>query len=226
VDPAISFDIEGEPEIFEVVGIVDNVHERDLASEARPQMYFSYRQHTFPFMSFIVRTQTDPASLIGPIRGAAGTVDMDQPIFEVSTMEEFVAKTMTSRRYPMILLGLFAGLALVLALVGIYGVISYSVGQRTHEIGIRMALGAGRRDILALVLGQGLRLTLLGVGLGVVVSLGLTQFLSSLLFGVGATDPVAFTSVPVVLSIVALIACLIPAIRAVGVEPMVSLRNE
>ena len=226
LDPAISFDLEGEPEVFEVVGIVENVHERDLASEARPQMYFSYRQHTFPFMSFVVRTQTDAASLIGPIRDAVGTVDMDQPIFDIRTMDEYLARTMTSRRYPMILLGMFAGLALLLALVGIYGVISYSVGQKTHEIGIRMALGAARRDILTLVLAEGLRLALAGVGIGVVLALGLTRFLSSLLFGVGATDPVAFTGVPVILAVVALIACLVPAIRAVGVEPMVSLRNE
>ncbi len=209
-----------------MVGIVDNVHERDLASESSPQMYFSYGQHTFPFMSFVIRTRTDPASLIGPVRAAVATVDIDQPIFNVRTMEDYVEGTMAEPRYPMVLLGLFAGLALVLALVGIYGVISYSVGQKTHEIGVRMALGAGRRDILRLILGQGLRLTLAGIGLGVLVALGVTRFLSSLLFGIGTTDPVAFTSVPVVLALAAILACMVPAMRAVAVEPMISLRSE
>ena len=226
LDPAIAFDLEGEPEVFEVVGIVENVHEKDLASDAKPQMYFSYRQQTFPFMSFVVRTESESSALIGPIRDAVGKVDIDQPIFDLRTMDDYLAETMTARRYPMVLLAMFAGLALLLALVGIYGVISYSVGQKTHEIGIRMALGAARRDILTLILAQGLRLTLTGVAVGILVALGLTRLMSSLLFGVGATDPVAFTGVPVVLSVVALIACLVPAIRAVGVEPMVSLRNE
>jgi putative ABC transport system permease protein len=150
----------------------------------------------------------------------------EQPVYNVQTMQEFASQSMASQRFPMILLGAFAGLALLLASVGIYGVISYSVAQRVHEIGIRIALGAQPRDVLRLVVGQGAKLALAGVGIGVGVALALTRLIASLLYGVSATDPLTFGGVAILLTLVAIAACYIPAHRATKVDPMVALRYE
>jgi putative ABC transport system permease protein len=163
------------------------------------------------------------------IKNAVYGAGSDQPIFNVETMQQIVSESMSSQRFPMILLGTFAGLALLLAAVGIYGVISYSVAQRIHEFGIRMALGAHKRDVLRMVMGQGLALALSGLAIGVVVALILTSVLSSfslLLYGVGASDPVTFIAVSVMLFFVAAVACYIPTRRAMRVDPMVALRYE
>jgi ABC-type antimicrobial peptide transport system permease subunit len=147
-------------------------------------------------------------------------------MYDEKTMDEVVSKSLASRRFSMILLDVFAALALALSCVGIYGVVSYLVGRRTHEIGIRIALGAQRRDVLRLVLGEGVKMALIGVAVGVAAAFGLTRLMANMLFGVSATDPLTFGSVPILLTLVALAACYIPARRAMRVDPMIALRYE
>jgi putative ABC transport system permease protein len=153
-------------------------------------------------------------------------VDKDQPVANINSMEHIVAEAVARQRFSTLLLGIFAGLALVLAAVGIYGVMSYSIAQRTHEIGIRMALGAQRQDMLKMAVWQGLRLVLIGLTLGLVASFALTRVMSTLLFGISATDPVTFLAISLVLLAVALLASYIPALRATRVDPMVALRYQ
>jgi putative ABC transport system permease protein len=160
------------------------------------------------------------------VRRQVASVDKDQPPHDVASLDEFRAGSFTSRRVNMLLLGTFAALGLILASVGIYGVVSYSVSQRTHEIGVRMALGAERSDVLKVVVGQGVRAVLIGAGIGVAASLGVTRFFESMLFGVKPTDLVTFVAVSLVLLVVAWLACYIPARRASKVDPMVALRYE
>jgi putative ABC transport system permease protein len=180
-------------------------------------------------LTVVVRTPLDSATVIPAIKNAVYAAGRDQPVYRIQTMQKIAADSMSSQRFPMILLGAFAGLALLLASVGIYGVISYSVSQRVHEIGIRMALGAERREIFRTVIGQGLRLALVGLAIGATSALILTRLLSSfshLLYGVGASDPVTFASVSVLLIAVSVWACYVPARRATKVDPMVALRHE
>jgi putative ABC transport system permease protein len=178
-------------------------------------------------MTLVVRTNSsDPAGLSASLRSAVQQVDADQPVFDIQTMDQILAKSVATRRFNMLLLGIFASVALMLAGVGIFGVMNYSVTQRTHEIGIRMALGAQARDVLKMIVGQGMLLTLIGLGVGVAAALALTRVLSGLLYGVTATDPVTFAGVSLILAAVALAACYIPARRAMKVDPMVALRYE
>ena len=177
-------------------------------------------------MFLVLRSAIDPASLTPAVRDAVAAIDKDQPVFNVNTMKQLVDDSVATRHITLVLLGLFSGLALLLAAIGIYGVISYSVQQRTHEIGIRMALGAQRRDVLRLVVGQGVKLAALGIGIGIAAAFGLTRLMASLLFGVGAYDPVAFMAAALLLLLVAIAACYIPARRAIAVDPMVALRYE
>jgi putative ABC transport system permease protein len=174
----------------------------------------------------VLRTAGDPAAVMGPVRHAVEQVDSRDVIYGVQTLDEVIAGSVAARRLSMILLGIFAGLALVLSCVGIYGVVSYVVGQRTHEIGVRMALGAERGDVMRLVLGEGARMTLVGVAAGVAAALGLTHLMADELFGVTPQDPLTFAAVAIVLMLVALVACYVPARRAVRVDPMVALRYE
>ena len=153
-------------------------------------------------------------------------MNSEQVVYGEQTMDEIISDSISDRKFSMVLLGTFAALALLLSSIGIYGVISYLIGQRTHEIGIRMALGAQRKDVLALVLSEGVRLTLLGAAIGIAAAFGLTRLMASLLYGVSATDPLTFAAVPVVLLGVAMLACYIPARRAMRVDPMTALRYE
>jgi putative ABC transport system permease protein len=209
-----------------IVGVVGDTKMYGLANPSRLEIYLPFRQDTENDMNLVVRSGTDPASLVPAIRAAVAAVDKDQPVSGVETMKQLVSDSVSTRRLTLVLLGLFSGLALVLAAIGIYGVMAYSVAQRTHEIGIRIAVGAQQKDVLGLVLREGARLALWGVAFGVVAALGLTRLLSTLLFGVSASDPLTYAGVAVLLVVVALLACYIPARRALNVDPMVALRYE
>jgi putative ABC transport system permease protein len=210
-----------------IVGVVGDTRQTGLSAELRPMIYLPYLQRPSSQMTILARTiSSDPTNLVAALRSQIQAVDQDQAVAQVLTMEQRLSESVAPQRFYMLLLGLFAALALMLAAVGIYGVISYSVTQRTHEIGIRMALGAQRDDVLKLILGQGLILILTGVAAGLMGAFALTRFMSSLLFEVKATDPLTFALVALVLISVALLANLIPALRATRVDPLVALRYE
>jgi putative ABC transport system permease protein len=177
-------------------------------------------------MALVVKSGDDPTALTSAIREVVHSIDKDQPIRAISTMKELVSYSVGTRRMTLMLLGLFSGLALILGAIGIYGVISYSVVQRTHEIGIRIALGAPRREVLRLVVSPGLKLAGAGIAIGIVAAFGLARLMSSLLYGVSATDFETFTGVAILLALVALLACYVPARRAMRVDPIVALRYQ
>ena len=210
----------------EVVGIVGHVKSKTLDGESRPQYYIPFDQRPESSMFLAVRTENGAASLAPAVRGLISSLDKDLPVYRVTTMEELVAGSMAQRRFSMLLLGTFALIALLLAAVGLYGVIAYSVTQRTHEIGLRMALGAQPGDVFKMVLGQGMMLALIGVAVGLAGAFVLTRLMQSMLFGIEPTDPATFASIAVLLTCVALVACYIPARRATKVDPVVSLRYE
>lgn len=217
----------GKPDLpDEIIGVVGDVHESSLAAAPDPLAYWPYPEAPYKMMTVVVRAATPPLSLVSAIRRALGRMDKDQPMAKIRAMDQLVANSVASSRFMMFLLSAFAALALVLACIGIYGVMAYSVAQRTHEIGIRMALGAQKKDVLGMVIGQGFRLTLLGTVMGIAGAIALTRFLSSLLYGVKAADPLTFVAVSLLLGAVALLACYIPARRAMRVDPMVALRYE
>jgi putative ABC transport system permease protein len=209
-----------------IVGIVGDTRSEGLDAEPYPQMYQPYRQNPSRFMTLIARTATDPLSLVGAVRSEVRSLDQQQPISNVNTLEHLLSRSVARPRFNMLLLGIFAVTALVLATVGIYGILSYSVSERTHEIGIRMALGAERRDVLKLVVGQGVKLAVVGVAIGLIGALVLTRLMEGLLFGVSATDPLTFVAISLLLTGVAIVAAYLPARRATRVDPMVALRYE
>jgi ABC-type antimicrobial peptide transport system permease subunit len=174
----------------------------------------------------VIRSQAPPATMAGPVREAIQKMNSENVMYETKSMEEIVAESLAARRFSMILLSVFAALALLLSSIGIYGVLSYVVGQRSREIGIRIALGAQRADVLRLMLGEGMKMALVGVAIGMVAALALTRLMVQMLFGVSATDPLTFVGVAAVLAGVALAACYIPARRAMRVDPIVALRYE
>ena len=210
----------------EVVGVVGNVNYHGLDTALTPQIYVAYPQRPDPWSIVVLRSSTDPASLAAGVRGAVRVVDPNQPISEVLKVDTVVEGSLAPRSMTMILFSLFGGLALALVAVGIFGVISYSVSQRTQEIGIRVALGAQHRDVLRLVLGQGTRLILAGVAIGLVAAFALTRVLAGLLYSVKPSDPATFGGVTLLLAGIALAACYLPARRATRVDPMVALRYE
>jgi putative ABC transport system permease protein len=211
---------------LEIVGIVGDVKETGLAEEVQPAVYVPYLSASFPTMQLLVRTATDPLSLVDSIRRQAQLMDKNQAIAGFMTLEQFLSGVTAQPRFSALLFGLFAAVALLLAAVGIYGVVSFSVARRTHEIGIRMALGACPLDVLRLVVMQGMRLVLIGVVLGALGAYALGRVVSSLLFGVSPTDPGTFAAMALLLGVVALLACYLPARRATTVDPMVALRYE
>lgn len=225
----ISFESDGQNNRRwrEIVGIVGHVRQKALEGESRGQYYVPYSQRPVsPDMFLVVKTATDPSSLAGPVRGVIRNLDEDLPVFRVTTMEQLVADSLAQRRFAMLLSGVFAAIALVLAAVGLYGVMSYTVTQRTRELGVRISLGAQRGDVLKLVVGQGAQLIAAGLACGLVAAFLLTRLMSTLLYGVTATDPLTFVGVSLALAAVALVACYVPARRATRVDPLVALRHE
>jgi putative ABC transport system permease protein len=219
---------------FEIVGVVNHVKNYGLegGEPVGPQFYYYLPQIPPKFMYLMsllnlsVRTESDPLSLVAPIRKEIFSTDKNQPVFDIQTMQQRMSTSVASRQFSTFLLSLFSGLALLLSAIGIYGVISYSVLQRSREIGIRMALGAGRKDVLRMVVGQGMLLALIGVTAGLILSFGLSRFLASMVYGISFLDPGTFAGVTLLLSLVAFLATYIPAKRASGIDPMVALRYE
>lgn len=220
-------EIESDESWINIIGVARDVRQLELTAEPKPQAYLTYLQFGFfDPRDLVVKTDVDPASLATAVRSAVWELDKDQPISNVQTMEAILADSIARQRFSMVLLAIFAGVALVLAGVGIYGVTSYSVAQRTREIGIRMALGAQTAAVLKLALGYGMKLVIIGIAIGLVAAFALTRLMSTLLFGVTATDPITFTLISLLLIFVAALASYIPARRATKVDPMIALRYE
>jgi ABC-type antimicrobial peptide transport system permease subunit len=222
--------IDGAPRFREVVGVVANVKQKGLDRPAEPALYTPYLQdetnHAFAGFNLFVRTIGPPTSVASTVRALVHSLRPDQPIDTMQTMNDALFRALAPRRLSLVLVGSFAGLALLLSAIGIFGMIAYAVSQRTHEFGVRMALGAQRQDVLQLVLGDGLKIAATGVFLGIGASFALTRFMRSLLYAVGPNDPLTFAVIAVLFAIVALAACYLPARRATHVDPMVALRHE
>ncbi len=209
-----------------VAGVVGDLRQAGLVAKPEPEIFFPYLQMSYPEMAIVLRTKGEPLALTGALRARVDNLDRSLPVFDISTMDQIAGEQLASRKFNMALLGIFALVAVALAAVGIYGVMSYAVTQRTHEIGIRVALGAAQIDVLGLVLRQGIVLAAVGISIGLAGAFGLTRFLSSLLYGVRPTDAVTFIAGSCVLGGVALLAAYIPARRAACVDPLVALRHE
>jgi putative ABC transport system permease protein len=227
------------PEWFTVVGVVKDVRQADWSASHNGEMYYPYWNATVPepphtfvaqlhpeYMTFVVRARANPLLLREGITRIVQSLDADAPVADVLTMDQAMAEQVSEPRFYLMLLGVFATTALVLAAVGVYGIVSYSVATRAREIGIRRALGAGQNAPFQLVVGEGMRLAVIGSLLGTVGALGLTRYLRTLLYGIGPTDLGTFAATPVLLIIVAAFACYVPARRASKIEPTVALRSE
>ncbi len=226
VHPGIS-SIEGEDSTMrEIIGVVGDIRNRSLNKEPLPAYYVPQTQIPFSQMVTVVKTTAEPRSLVSAVTKEVGAMDQDVPLFEVKTMDEYLSASVAAPRFNSTLLSIFAAVALILTVVGLYGVMSYSVAQRTNEIGIRLALGAQARDVVTMIVKQGSKLILIGLAIGLVGAYAATRLLASLLFGVTAKDPFTFAAVALLLALVALLACYIPAWRATKVDPMEALRCE
>ena len=210
----------------EIIGVVGDLRDVALSRTPGPMMYVPFAQAPLYGGEIVVRSSSSAASVAAGIRQTVQSIDQDLPVTDVEAFPEAVGASVAQERFRTLLMSSFSGIALILAAVGIFGVISYSASQRTHEIGIRIALGAQRRAVLGLILGQGAKLALLGLGAGAVAALLLTRLMAGLLYGVSATDPLTFGAVAIVLLGVAVTACYIPARRAMRVDPIVALRHE
>jgi putative ABC transport system permease protein len=219
-------DAQGQPVWWEIVGVVSDVKNLELREPPTPEFYLSGLQDTFGNLFMVVRTSVEPTAVAAGVRQAATEVDKSAAVSDVKTMERIVDETITQPRFNLVLLGLFGGIALLLSAAGIYAVTAYSVTQRTHEFGIRMALGAQVGDVLRMIIRQGLLLILLGIAIGLLAAFALTRLLTTVLFGVSVTDPLTFLGISLLLTSVALLACYIPARRATKVDPLVALRYE
>jgi putative ABC transport system permease protein len=220
----ITFD-DGESWIS-IVGVVADIKRMGLDTAAKPEVYFPYLQVPSPSMSVVARTTTEPLSLVGGVKNQIQTIDKDLPVGEWKTMQQVLSESNSGRRFNLVLLTVFAAVAVILAMVGIYGVMSYAVTQRSHEIGIRMAIGAQSRDVFRMVVGEGMILALIGIGFGLVGAFALTRLMATMLFAVEPTDPATFITIAVLLTGVTLVACYIPGRRATKVDPLIALRYE
>jgi putative ABC transport system permease protein len=214
------------PVVTEIIGVVGNVRYDSLIDEAPEAVYFAHPELAYPFMTLVLRTDGDPAAIAPTVQREIRALDPNQPVSDVRTMDQVMSEAVSRSRFNTLLLGLFAGLATLLSAVGIFGVMNYSVALRTREIGLRLAVGAQPRQVLLLVLKQGLILTIVGVGLGLAAAFALTRLLSGLLFGVEAVDATTFTTMSLLLMMVSLVACYLPARRAMRIDPMLALRYE
>jgi putative ABC transport system permease protein len=210
----------------EIVGVVNDVHNRSIDDEMKPQSYDPLAQRPFTTLGFVLRTASDPATLSAALRREVYAVDPEQPVGRIDTLESLVAASMARQRFAFTLFTVFSGLALLLAAIGIYGVMAYAVSQRTGEFGVRLALGATPGDILSLVLREGGKLAALGIVVGLLGSLAAGRLLESMLFQTSSRDPLVFAAIALLLGVVAQIACLLPAFRATRVDPQVALRAQ
>jgi putative ABC transport system permease protein len=215
---------EGHPSL--IVGVGGDVKHEGLNTTPRPMVYWPHPELPLPFTTFVIRTSGNPLALIGAVRQQVKLLDPGLPVSDVATMEERMSDSVAQTRFSTLLLGIFAIVAIVLASVGIYGVTSYAVTSRVHEIGIRMAIGAQSRDVQRMFIRHGMALTVIGLGVGLAVSFALTKLMEGLLFDVSPHDPLTFLSMAVLLSFVALLACYVPARRATRVDPLTALRYE
>jgi predicted permease len=210
---------------YEIVGVVGNVRQLGLDLEPAPTMYVPFRSDVFSTMWIVARTDGDPTSLAGPIRQVIRDLDPALPAYAMTPLSTVLSDSVAQRRFSVLLLALFAGVAVFLAGVGLYGVVSYTVSQRVREIGLRMAMGAAPRDVLTLVVGGGLKLAVIGVATGLVASAGLTRYVEAMLFDVAPTDPSSYAGTTVLVLAVAALACFVPARRATRVDPIIALHE-
>jgi putative ABC transport system permease protein len=215
----------GTDGFYEIVGVVGNVHHDGLDADPSPTMYVPYRQDIFSSMCLVARTDGDPTQLTSTVRQTVREIDPGLPAFSISPLANVISDSVAQRRFSMLLLGLFALIAVFLAAVGLYGVVAYTVSQRTQEIGVRMAIGAGRSDVLKMVVGGGMKLALLGVAIGIAGALAVARVVAAMLFEVTPFDPTSYLATAAILLAVAALACYVPARRAMRVDPIVALRQ-
>jgi putative ABC transport system permease protein len=220
------YNLGGEIPMRQIVGVVGDLRRDSLTDQAPPTFYLPMSQFPFGSMRFVVRSAMPPPGSMDTLRAAVRSVSNNLPVYDIRTLDQYLGLALAQQRFNALLLGLFAGFAVMLSAVGLYGVVSYSVGRRLHEFGVRMALGAESIEVMRMAMGEGLTLVLIGLGLGLAGALALTRFLSSLLYGVKPSDPITFIIVSAVLTGVALFACYIPARRAAKAHPMEALRYE